>query len=40
MGRHTVESHVHAAEFLLGRSLHSCLAELDVALQLDELEQG
>ncbi len=38
MGRHTVESHVNAAEFLLGGTVHSRLAELDVALRLDELE--
>ncbi len=38
VGRHTVESRVHTVEKLLGRPLASCLAELDVALRLRELD--
>jgi hypothetical protein len=40
IGRHTVESHVRIAEELLGRPLRTCLVELNVALQLDELEKA
>jgi PucR C-terminal helix-turn-helix domain/GGDEF-like domain len=35
--RHTVESRVRKAEKLLGRSLRTCLPELDAALSLEEL---
>jgi sugar diacid utilization regulator len=35
--RHTVEDRVRTAERLLGRSLRGCLAELDVALRVGEL---
>jgi hypothetical protein len=35
--RHTVERRLHAIETRLGRSLHACHAELEVALRLEEL---
>jgi PucR C-terminal helix-turn-helix domain len=38
IGRHTVEYRIHAAEQLFGCVLRTCLPELDVALQLEELE--
>lgn len=38
VGRHTVENRVRAIERLLGRQLRTCLAELDVALRLEELD--
>lgn len=38
VGRHTVESRVRGAERLIGSTLRDCLAELDVALRLDELD--
>jgi hypothetical protein len=37
LNRHTVESRIRKTETLLGRSLRTCLSELDVALQLEEL---
>jgi len=37
VGRHTVESRVRTVEKLIGRALRTCLAELDVALRLEEL---
>ncbi len=40
VGRHTVESHVHTAEKLIGCSLRECLPELDVALRLEELNHA
>jgi DNA-binding PucR family transcriptional regulator len=40
ISRHTVESHVRAAEELLDRPLRTCLAELDVALRLEELDEA
>jgi hypothetical protein len=39
-GRHTVEGRVRTAERLLGRALRTCLAELDVALRLAELDRA
>jgi hypothetical protein len=33
--RHTVENRLHQIEKALGRSLHTCLAELEVALRLE-----
>lgn len=36
--RHTVESRLRTAERLLGRTLHTCLPELDIALRLEELD--
>jgi hypothetical protein len=36
--RHTVERRLHAIETRLGRSLHACHAELEVALRLEELD--
>jgi len=36
--RHTVESRLRTAERLLGRTLHTCLPELDIALHLEELD--
>jgi hypothetical protein len=36
VGRHTVERRVRIAEELLGRSLRTCLPELDVALRLED----
>jgi hypothetical protein len=38
--RHTVESHLRTAEELLGRTLPTCLPELDVALRLEELDRA
>jgi hypothetical protein len=35
--RHTVERRLHAIETRLGRLLHTCRAELEVALRLEEL---
>jgi PucR C-terminal helix-turn-helix domain len=40
ISRHTVESHVRVAEELLGRPLRTCIAELNVALTLDELDRA
>lgn len=40
VGRHTVESRVHAAERLIGSTLRQCLPELDVALRLEELDHA
>jgi hypothetical protein len=40
VGRHAVKSRIRTAEELIGRPVHDCLAELDVALSLDELERG
>jgi PucR C-terminal helix-turn-helix domain len=37
VGRHTVESRVHTVEQLIGCPLRECLAELDLALRLEEL---
>jgi len=36
--RHTVEGRLRTAERLLGRALHTCLPELDIALRLEELD--
>jgi hypothetical protein len=36
--RHTVESRLRTVEGLLGRTLHTCLSELDVAVRLEELD--
>src|ERR1019366_2130810 len=38
VNRHTVERRLHTVEEKLGRLLHTCHAELEVALRLDELE--
>jgi hypothetical protein len=38
VGRRAVKNRVRTAETLTGCALHECLAELDVALRLDELE--
>lgn len=38
VARHTVENRLRAVEESLGRALHSCLAELEVALALERLE--
>jgi hypothetical protein len=38
--RHTVQRRLRKAEEALGRLLHTCQAELDVALRLDELENA
>jgi hypothetical protein len=35
--RQTVENRLHTAEQAIGRPLHTCLSDLDVALRLDEL---
>ena len=35
--RHTVERRLNSIETRLGRSLHTCRAELEVALRLEEL---
>ena len=37
VARHTVESRIRKAEELLGRLLPACVAEIEVALRLDEL---
>jgi hypothetical protein len=37
VARHTVENRLRAVEQALGRSLQTCLAELEVALRVDEL---
>ena len=37
VGRHTVVTRIRLSERLLGRPLRTCLAELDLALRLDEL---
>jgi PucR C-terminal helix-turn-helix domain/GGDEF-like domain len=39
VARHTVEKRLRRIEQLLGRQLGSCLAELDVALRLEELDR-
>jgi hypothetical protein len=39
VARHTAESYLRTAEELLGRTLCSCVAELDVGLRLGELER-
>jgi DNA-binding PucR family transcriptional regulator len=36
--RHTVESRLRTAEQLLGRTLPTCLPELDIALRLEEFD--
>lgn len=36
--RHTVHRRIRRVEETLGRPLHSCMAELHIALQIDELE--
>ncbi len=38
--RHTVQRRLHAIEERLGRLLHSCHAELEVALRLEELQDA
>jgi PucR C-terminal helix-turn-helix domain len=38
VNRHTVERRLHKIEARLGRSLHTCQAELEVALSLDALD--
>jgi hypothetical protein len=38
VNRHTVERRLHAIEEKIGRLLHTCHAELEVALRLEELE--
>lgn len=38
VGRHTIESRIQTAEKLIGRTIRTCLAELDVALQLEEID--
>jgi hypothetical protein len=38
VNRHTIERRLHKIEASLGRSLHTCQAELEVALRLEELE--
>ena len=38
VARHTVERRLHAVEEMLGRLLHTCHAELEVALLLEELD--
>ena len=38
VGRHTVETRIRMSEQLLGRPLRTCLAELYLALRLDELD--
>jgi hypothetical protein len=40
VNRHTVERRLHAIETTLGRLLHTCHAELEVALRLEELGDG
>jgi DNA-binding PucR family transcriptional regulator len=37
VARHTVESRIRRAEGQLGRLLPACVAEIEVALRLDEL---
>ena len=37
VARHTVERHLHTIEEMLGRLLHTCHAELEVALLVEEL---
>src|ERR1039458_633054 len=36
--RHTVEHRLHEIEKILGRPLHTCLAELEVALRLEAFD--
>jgi DNA-binding PucR family transcriptional regulator len=38
VGRHTVENRLRMAERVLGRPLRTCLAEVDLALRLKELD--
>jgi hypothetical protein len=38
VNRHTIERRLHKIEASLGRSLHTCQAELEVALRLEALE--
>jgi PucR C-terminal helix-turn-helix domain len=38
VSRQTVENRIHTIERKLGRLLHTCLAELEVALRLEEIE--
>ena len=38
--RHTVERRLHTIETRLGRLLHTCHAELEVALRIEELEEA
>ena len=40
VNRHTVERRLHMIEERLGRLLHTCHAELEIALRLDELGDG
>jgi hypothetical protein len=40
VNRHTVERRLHKIEASLGRSLHTCQAELEVALRLETLGPG
>jgi DNA-binding PucR family transcriptional regulator len=40
VNRHTVERRLHAIEEQLGRLLHTCHAELEVALRVEELESS
>jgi hypothetical protein len=40
IARHTVESHLHKVETRLGRLLPSCMAELELALRLEELDDS
>jgi hypothetical protein len=40
VNRHTVERRLHKIEASLGRSLHTCQAELEVALRLEALGSG
>lgn len=37
VARHTVQNRLRTVEQDLGRALHTCTAELEVALRLDEL---
>jgi PucR C-terminal helix-turn-helix domain/GGDEF-like domain len=40
VGRRAVKDRVHKVERLIGCHLHECLAELEVALRLDELDRA
>jgi hypothetical protein len=39
VARHTVENRLRTVEQRVGRALHTCLAELEVALRVEELER-